>query len=212
MFGLSKKEKWVRALSYYIIDDELYKFLMHTNVSKNDVKLSNTDIFNKYGVHVSKYRIDFKEFEDWNYEKYNSLNDVPFDMTKAKDITEYGLAWGVDYIKNDFKKKFDDFQLDGKIYSCKEYHETEQCFPSVVKPKMKLINEGEKNIIDSLILEIEILDGNSAATRREFIPFIRFINQYEEGCAVKVVDSGYPFKLEDYFESYIYEDLEPLPF
>ena len=203
MFGLSKNETWVRALAYYIIDGELYKFSKGILLIGDNMNLTNTEIFNKYGVEVSKFRFTEEDFEDWNSKEYNSLEDVPFDMSKAQEVTNYGLAWAIDYIKNSFRKKFDDFCLDNTLYSSveEEMYE-EQCFPVILKPKAKLINKSAKKVSESLILEVEVLDGNNANTRHEFIHFYKFITSYKTGCSVEVAESSYPypFKIENYFE------------
>lgn len=214
MFGLSKKEKWVRALAYYIIDGELYMFTKGILLIGDNMNLTDMEIFNKYGVIVSKYRLDYEDFEDWNSDEYDSMDDVPFDMSKAQDVTSYGLVWAIEYIKNAFKKKFDDFCLDNTLYSSvEEDMYEEQCFPVILKPKAKLINNSAKKVIDSLILEVEVLDGHSANTRHEFIHFYKFITSYKPGCSVEVAENGYPtpFKIENYFECYDLLD-EPLPF
>lgn len=214
MFGLSKKEKWVRALAYYIIDGELYMFSKGITIQEKDEKLSDKELFNKYGVQVSKYRLDYEDFEYWNTNEYNSLEDVPFDMSKAQEVTEWGLGWAIDYVKNAFKKKFNDFCLDNTLYSAVEEEMYEdQCFPVILKPKAKLINNSAKKVSESLILEVEVLDGHSANTRHEFIHFYKFITSYKPGCSVEIAESGYPypFKVDNYFECF---DLleEPCPF
>lgn len=214
MFGLSKKEKWVCALAYYIIDDELYKFSRGIIIQEKDDKLSDKELFNKYGVLVSKFRLDYEDFEDWNSNEYNSLEDVPFDMSKARKVIDYELWWAIDYVKNAFKKKFDDFCLDNTLYSSveEEMYE-EQCFPVILKPKAKLINNSAKKVSESLILEVEVLDGHNANTRHEFIHFYKFITSYKPGCSVEVAESScpYPFKVENYFECVDFLE-EPYPF
>ena len=214
MFGLSKKETWVRALAYYIIDGELYKFSKGILLIGDNINLTNTEIFNKYGVEVSKFRLDYEDFEDWKYNEYNSLEDVPFDMSKAQEVTDYGLGWAIDYVKNAFKKKFDDFCLDNTLYSSVEEDMYEdQCFPVILKPKAKLINKSEKKVSKSLILEVEVLDGKNANTKHEFIHFYKFITSYKPGCSVEIADSGrpYPIKVENYFECVDFLE-EPYPF
>jgi hypothetical protein len=203
MFGLSKKETWVRALAYYIIDGELYKFSKGILLIGDNMNLTDTETFNKYGVIVSKYRLDYEDFEDWNSNEYNSLADVPFDMSKAQDVTTYGLEWAIEYIENAFKKKFYDFCLDNTLYSSvdEDMYE-EQCFPVILKPKAKLIYNSAKKVSESLILEVEVLDGNNANTRHGFIHFYKFITSYKPGCSVEVAESScpYTFKVENYFE------------
>lgn len=214
MFGLSKKETWVRALAYYIIDGELYKFSKGILLIGDNMNLTDTEIFNKYGVIVSKYRLDYEDFEDWTSNEYDSLEDVPFDMSKAQDVTSYGLEWAIEYIENALKKKFNDFRLDETLYSSvdEDLYE-EQCFPVIVKPKAKLINNSAKKVCESLILEVEMLDGHSGSTRHEFIHFYKFMTSYKPGCSVEVSESScpYPFKIENYFECVEFLE-EPCPF
>ena len=214
MFGLSKKETWVRALAYYIIDGELYKFSKGILLIGDNMNLTDTEIFNKYGVIVSKYRLDYEDFEDWTSDEYNSLEDVPFDMSKAQDVTSYGLEWAIEYIENALKNKFYDFRLDETLYSSvdEDLYE-EQCFPVILKPRAKLINNSAKKVCESLILEVEVLDGHSGNTRHEFIHFYKFMTSYKPGCSVEVAESScpYPFKIENYFECVEYLE-EPCPF
>jgi hypothetical protein len=202
MFGLSKKEKWVYALAYYIIDGELYKFSKSILLIGDNINLTDTEIFNKYGVIVSKYRLDDESFEDWNSKEYNSLEEVPFDLSKAQEVTDK-LDWAIEYIENSFKKKFYDFCLDNTLYSSldEDMYE-EQCFPVILKPKAKLVYNSAKKVSESLILEVEVLDGNNANTRHGFIHFYKFITSYKPGCSVEVAESScpYPFKVENYFE------------
>lgn len=214
MFGLSKKETWVCALAYYIIDGELYKFSRGIIIQEKDEKLSDKELFNKYGVQVSKYRLDDEDFEDWNSKEYDSLEEVPFDMSKAQDVTDYGLEWAIEYIENAFRNKFYDFCLDNTLYSSvEEDMYEEQCFPVILKPKAKLIYNSAKKVTESLILEVEVLDGNNANTRRGFIHFYKFITSYKPGCSVEVAESTcpYTFKIENYFECVDFLE-EPCPF
>lgn len=213
MFGLSKKETWVRALAYYIIDGELYKFSKGILLIGDNMNLTDTEIFNKYGVQVNKFRLDYEDFEDWNYNEYDSLEDVPFDMSKAQEVTDK-LAWAIEYIENAFKKKFNDFCLDNTLYSSvEEVLDEDQCFPVILKPKAKLINNSVKKVTESLILEVEVLDGCNANTRHEFIHFYKFLASYKPGCSVEVAESScpYPFKVENYFECVEFLE-EPYPF
>lgn len=212
MFGLSKKEKWVNALAYYIIDGELYKFSKSILLIGDNMNLTDTEIFNKYGVTVSKYRLDYEDFEDWNSYEYNSLEEVPFDLSKAHEVTDK-LEWAIECIENSFKKKFYDFCLDNTLYSSvdEDMYE-EQCFPVILKPKAKLVYNSAKKVTESLILEVEVLDGNNANTRHGFIHFYKFITSYKPGCSVEVAESScpYPFKVKNYFELDLLED--PCPF
>jgi hypothetical protein len=66
-----------------------------------------------------------------------------------------------------------------------------------------LINEGYKDVVYSLILEIEVLDGISAQTRNAFISFYDFLENYKLGHNIKVLVDGEASnveKIEDYFD------------
>ena len=53
---------------------------------------------------------------------------------------------------------------------------------------------------DALILEVEIPDGKSAVSKREFMKFYEFICAFEIGCNVKVIDSiDENFSIDSYF-------------
>jgi hypothetical protein len=41
----------------------------------------------------------------------------------------------------------------------------------------------------SLILEVDVLDGKNSLTRREFMTFIDFVENYSEGCNLKILDT-----------------------
>jgi hypothetical protein len=101
----------------------------------------------------------------------------------------------------DFKKQFDDFKLDGTLYRA-NFRSENKSFSAVVKPKRKLVDSKESKLADSLILEIEVLDGKSAETKREFIPFYKFVEDYTQECEIEVVESSdvQDFKVKDYFK------------
>ena len=201
----SKKEEceYIITSRYFIIGDDLYRFELRDFVSVSDRKLPTTELLNKYGFYVSKYNLKFSLISEDGVH-YDTLNDVPYDMTNAKELSENELEDAIDNLKLAFKKKFDDFRIDGSLYSAKFFMRNEtQCFPPIARPKRKLINEGYKDVIYSLILEIEVLDGKSALTKNEFITFYDFIENYKLGHNMKVLVDGEASnveKIEDYFD------------
>ena len=210
MAFLTKNRKiYCDVLAYYIIDGDLYQLSMRRYLPEADSKLPATEIFNKYGCNLSKYNFIYDEFAEWSSTYYESFNDLPYDMTKAGEVDTKDLAKAVKKVKAAFKKKFDDFRLDGTLYtSTLEFgtdYDEGACFQTIVKPLRKLVNESEDNIDRRLILEVEMLDGKSSETKCEFIPFRRFVDYYAPGCAVKVVDSIHP---NDSYCNYSYVDIE----
>ena len=201
----SKKEEceYIITSRYFIIGDDLYRFEVRDFVSVSDRKLPTTELMNKYGFYVSKYNLKFTLISE-NGVHYNTLNDVPYDMTNAKELSEKELEDAISNLKLAFKKKFDDFRIDGSLYSGSFFMRNEtQCFPPIVRPKRKLINEAYKDVVYSLILEIEVLDGKSALTKNEFITFYDFIENYKLGHNMKVLVDGEASnveKIEDYFD------------
>lgn len=201
----SKKEDYDYMIisKYFIIDDDLYKFEVRDFMSDSDRNLPTTELLNKYGFYVSKYDLKFSLISE-NVCYYKTLNDVHYDMTNAKELSKKELDDVLINLKLDFKKKFDDFRLDGSLYSAKFFMRDEtQCFPQIVRPKRKLINEGYNDVAYSLILEVEMLDGKSAQTRNEFISFYDFIKNYTLGHNMKVLVDGEASnveKIEDYFD------------
>lgn len=213
MAFLTKNKKiYCDVLAYYIIDSELYQLSMRNYFTEADSKLPATEIFNKYGCHLSKYNFIYDEFAEWSSTYYESFNDLPYDMTKAGEVNEKDLVKAIKKVKSAFEKKFNDFRLDGTLYtSTLEYgtdYDDGVCFQTIVKPLRKLVNEREDNIARRLILEVEMLDGKSSETKCEFIPFCRFIDHYVPGCDIKVIESIHPndsycdycdIEIEDYF-------------
>ena len=195
--------------TYYIIDGNLYKFTC--KFPDKDGTLPVVELLNKYGFRVSKYDMEFDEFAEWSSQYYNNFDALPYDMTKAKEVSKISLEKAISTVKKEFEKKFYDFPLDGTLYTSTlevGYEDADQCFQPIVKPLRKLVNESEDNIARRLILEVEMLDGKSAETKLVFIPFCRFVDYYAPGCAVKVVDSIHPndsycdyrdVEIEDYF-------------
>lgn len=203
----SKKENYgyIITSKYFIIDDDLYRFQVRDFMSDSDCNLPTKELLNKYGFFVNKFDLKFSlTSESECY--YKTLNDVHFDMSNAKELSEKELEDTVSNLKLAFKKKFDDFRLDGSLYSgnffLRDGYES-QCFPTIARPKRKLINEGYKDVVYSLILEIEVLDGKSAQTRNEFITFYDFLENYKLGHNIKVLVDGEASnveKIEDYFD------------
>jgi hypothetical protein len=201
----SKKENYEYIITsrYFIIDDGLYKFEVRDFIADSDCNLPTTELLNKYGFYVSKYNLKFSLISE-DAVHYDTLNDVPYDMTNAKELSEKELEDAVNNLKLAFKKKFDDFRLDGSLYSANFFMRGEsQCFPTIVRPKRKLIDEGWHDVTSSLILEIEVLDGISAQTRNAFISFYDFLENYKLGHNMKVLVNGEASnveKIEDYFD------------
>lgn len=201
----SKKEEYefIITSKYFIIGDDLYRFELRDFMPDSDLNLPTTELLNKYGFYVSKYELKFSLIsEDVIY--YDTLNDVPYDMTNAKELSEEELEDAINNLKLAFKKKFDDFRLDGSLYSTNFFmRDDSQCFPAIARPKRKLINEDCKDVIYSLILEIEVLDGKSALTQNVFITFYDFIENYKLGHNMKVLVYGEASnveKIEEYFD------------
>lgn len=202
----SKKEDYDYMIisKYFIIDDSLYKFEVRELMPYSNRNLPTKELLNKYGFYVSKYELKCVFSILSNAIHYDTLNDVPYDMTNANELSEKELEDTISNLKLAFKKKFDDFRLDGSLYSAKFFMRGEsQCFPTIVRPKRKLINEGYKDVAYSLILEIEVLDGISAQTRNEFITFYDFLENYKLGHNMKVLVNGEASnveKIEEYFD------------
>ena len=202
-FSKKKENEYIITSRYFIIGDDLYRFEVSDFMPDSDCNLPTTELLNKYGFYVSKYGLKFSLMSE-NACYYKTLNDVHYDMTNAKELSENELEDVVSNLKLDFKKKFDDFRLDGSLYSAKFFMRDEtQCFPTIVRPKRKLINEEYKDVVYSLILEIEVLDGKSAQTRNEFITFYDFLETYKLGHNIKVLVDGEASnveKIEEYFD------------
>lgn len=201
----SKKEHYEFTITsrYFIIDDDLYKFEVRDFMSDSDRNLPTTELLNKYGFYVSKFDLKFSiTSESDSY--YDTLNDVPYDMTNAKELSEKEMGDAINNLKLAFKKKFDDFRIDGSLYSANFFMRDEsQCFPTIARPKRKLINEKWNDVTSSLILEVEVLDGKSALTQNVFITFYDFLKTYRLGHNIKVLVDGEASnveKIEDYFD------------
>jgi hypothetical protein len=201
----SKREDYDYMIisKYFIIDDDLYKFEVRELMPYSDRNLPTKELLNKYGFYVSKFELESVFSILSNGIHFDTLNDVPYDMTNAKELSEKELEDTINNLKLDFKKKFDDFRIDGSLYSAKFLRDETQCFPPIVRPKRKLINEGYNDVAYSLILEVEMLDGKSAQTRNEFISFYDFLETYSLGHNIKVLVDGEASnveKIEEYFD------------
>ena len=198
----SKQEKWTKYEAYYIINDSLYKY--STRYPELEHNRPIVELYDKYGFWVAKYDFEFDAFADWSAEYFKTLDECPYNINAAEGIEQPDLVKAISKTKKAFEKKFKDFPLDGTLYSHNDMDEYEECFPPVVKPRKKLVNEGSVSIT-RFILEVEMLDGKHTETRREFIPFARFIRDYKPGCAVKVIESDEQYEYGDctkWFEDY----------
>lgn len=202
IFRNKPERKWIDLRAYYKINGEIYRTRLEDEVDVDDLNLSRDELFNKYGVWVCKYSIEYRNFTEWNEINYKSLDEF-FEDICAKDPVEINEDELEEYCNNvdeEFKMKFNDFKLDDTLYTCNFFTDG-CCLKEIVKVKKKLINESVNNVRDALILEIEILDGKSAVSKREFMKFYDFINEFKIGCNVKVIDSiDDNFSIDSYFE------------
>lgn len=194
----TKKKVMHEAVAYYSINGVIYQFAMRKLVSRDEAKYTRNLFFNKYGVCVRKYDIEYNEFAEWDSIYYKTLDEI--DMTNAHEVRERDLDKAIEDMKAEFKKKFDDFDLNETLYTYNEKY-YDNAFPTVVKVRKKLINNRADNITRQLLLEVEMLDGKMGSTKREFITFHDFLTDYDEGCPVKVLDSNgdYENSIDDYF-------------
>ena len=202
IFGKKSEKEWIDLKAYYKINEEIYQARLEGNADVNDLNLSRDELFNKYGVWVCKLSIEYREFEEWNEIYYESLDEF-FKYICVKDPVEINEDELEEYCNNvdeEFKMKFNDFKLDDTLYTCNFF--VDGCYlKEIVKVRKKLINESVSNIRNALILEVEILDGKSAVTKREFMKFYDFIRDFKIGCNVKVIDSiDDNFSIDSYFE------------
>ena len=197
----SKKQEWHSVVEYYKIDDKLYRFHRGKYIGKGDNELTPTEFFNAYGLDVCEFDIAEGDFARWDATYHYSLNDddFPYDMSKAELVDKDDLEDAISQLESDFQKKFNDFELNETLYTYNKYFDS--TFPPVVKVRKKLINNKGEHITRQLLLEVEILDGKNGLTKREFITFYDFLNDYSEGCPVKVLDSNgeYEDSIDDFF-------------
>lgn len=197
---------WRNECAYYYKDGVLYRVESEMYVDDNDLNLTRYEYFKKYGVGVCKYSLEFDDFVDWEITYYKTIDEFLVDGMEEIIDFDY-LNDIITNLKVAFKKKFEDFPFDGTLYRSKSYDFSEnQCFQTVAMVKKKLIDEQKDLLNDpnALILEIEVLDGSDATTKRQFITFTNFLNEYIAGAGVKVVDSGEQYyggdSIEDYFD------------
>ena len=202
----TKKGDFIRRELYYIIDGEIYQFVFNAWASNEDLNKHlnkpTLDLMNKYGFSVSKYSLEHNNFRDpCTSDYYDCFALCPYDMSKAVEISAEYLDIAIKERNDVFRKQFTDFKLDGTLYRAKDRTD-KQVFRSIVKPKRKLVDDFEDTTANSLILEIEILDGKSAETKREFITFYQFLEDYIPECGMIVVDSSdiLDFETERYFK------------
>ena len=196
----STKQEYRCVEVFYKIDDKLYRFRRGKYIGKGDKELSPTEFFNAYGLDVCEFDIAEGDFACWDATYHYSLNDdFHYDMSKAVEIRKEDLEDAISQLESDFQKKFNDFELNNTLYTYNKYYD--YAFPPVVKVRKKLINYKGEDITRQFLLEIEVLDGREGVTKREFITFYDFLNDYSEGCPVKVLDSNgeYENSIDDYF-------------
>lgn len=199
LFSKKSKEVFVRAKSYYKCDGELYLFELNECIDKKDSNLSNAELFNKYGVVVCKYSLAYNCFADLEVIYCSSLDEATMGHIIYEEVKSEDLEVAIQNLKAEFKKKFEDFELDGTIYT-RKHKEPGQCFCPIVKPKAKLVDTKGHNSNLSLILEVEVLDGKNAQVKYEFMPFYEFVNNYTAGSNVKILKSLDNINIvEDYF-------------
>lgn len=202
IFGKKSEKEWIDLKAYYKINGEIYRTRLEDEVDVDDLNLSRDELFNKYGVWVCKYSLEHECFAEWIEIDYKSLDEF-FKYICAKypvEINEDELEEYCNNVDEEFKMKFNDFKLDDTLYTCNFF--VDGCYlKEIVKVRKKLINESIYNVADALILEVEMLDGKSAVTKREFMRFYDFINNFKIGCNVKVIDSiDDNFSIDSYFE------------
>lgn len=204
LFSKKNKSKgdFIRRESYYIIDGEIYQFVFKGWACNEDQNKSNLELMDEYGFSVSKYYLEHNKFRNpWISNYYDCFSACPFDMSKAAEISAEYLDIAIKEREDVLRKQFADFKLDGTLYREKDRTD-KQMFRSIVKPKRKLVDNFEEITANSLILEIEIIDGKSAETKREFITFHQFLEDCIPECEIEVVESHdiQDFKIKDYFK------------
>lgn len=200
-FFKKKQETVVRyAKAYYYKNGVLYQAEMHEFIDSKDLELTRDEYFRKYGVDVAEYNIEINDFADWCPMFYESLdNFLTDDMV---EVDEDDLDVYIQKVEDDFRKQFEDFPLDGTLYKKRFVDcDSEACFETIVRPTLKMINEGANCLSQAYILQVELLDGESAETQRKFLTFYEFLRSYEVGCNLKIVDTidNCEVDIEDYF-------------
>lgn len=213
-----EKSKLTQIRKYYKIDGNFYLLEVYDMMTDSDRNLSTTDMLNKFGFDIAKYNIISNKF-DWFGYQFNSLDELvrTLDLSNIQEIDEEDFDSYIESFIADVRKEFDEFELNGMLFSSKTYNSKQygQCFRSIVRPLAKLIDSSQKGV-SKMILDIEVLDGNSSIIKREFIPFYEFKNGYRPGCELEVVDSiNYNSSSNDiieYYFGYYISDKDLLPF
>lgn len=201
MFNLNKNKnkKWAEVVMYFFHNDTIYQAKMEEEIDIEEFRLSPKDLLNTYGFEVSIYDMEYSDFNVCNVFPYNTLEEFfnESGVSEKNVIREEDLYLAIDKIEKNFEMKFDEIKADDTLYTINfdNNYDDRKSFNTIAKVKNKLINEKTSNIFRSKILEIEVLDGISATTKREFITFYDFINKFTPGCNIKVLEGN----IEDYF-------------
>ena len=206
MFNFFKKKKQETVVrydkAYYYKNGVLYQAELHEFIDSKDIELTRDEYFRKYGVDVTEYNIEVNDFAEWCPMFYESLDNFLTDGMVEVDENE--LAMYIQKVEDAFQKKFEDFPLDGTLYK-KRFIDCDSvaCFETIVRPTLKMVNEGADCLSQEYILQVEMLDGESAETQRKFLTFHEFLRSYEVGCKLKIVETIYSdycdVDIEDYF-------------
>lgn len=184
---------------YFFHNDTIYQAKMEEEIDIEEFRLSPKDLLNTYGFEVSIYDMEYSDFNVCNVFPYNTLEEFfnESGVSEKNVIREEDLYLAIDKIEKNFEMKFDEIKADDTLYTINfdNNYDDRKSFNTIAKVKNKLINEKTSNIFRSKILEIEVLDGISATTKREFITFYDFINKFTPGCNIKVLEGN----IEDYF-------------
>lgn len=87
IFGKKSEKEWIDLKAYFKINEEIYQTRLEGKADVNDLNLSRDELFNKYGVWVCKFSIEYREFTEWNEIYYESLDEF-FKYICAKDPVE----------------------------------------------------------------------------------------------------------------------------
>lgn len=183
--GIFSKKYWTEVSKYYLVNGNLWRIRMFGYLSDKESKLSEIELLKKHDVYACEYDFYYDTFAEWDEKCYDSIDQALYNIPNIKEVNVEDLEEVIKDIKEDFKKKFVDFELDGKLYT----HKEDNCkyFAEIIRPITKLINNKKSNIGQSLLLEVEVLDDSSTEIKRKFIPFYTFLKEYNLGCNLKIV-------------------------
>lgn len=183
--GIFSKSIWTEVRKYYLVNGVLFRIEARGYLSNKERELSEIELLKKHNVYACKYDFYYDTFAEWSENCYDSIDQALYNIPNIKEVKVEDLEEVINDIKEDFKKKFVDFELDGKLYT----HKEDNCeyFAEIIRPITKLINNKKSNIVQSLLLEVEVLDDSSAEIKRKFIPFYTFLKEYNLGCNLKIV-------------------------